>query len=147
MVKKIKRPAGLFPSLPNGMDETLKRRFDKHKENGQLPLELKRENITALPFHDEKLLARWRDYRAGLRYIEPVNGITLMGLVDTILEENGKLIVLDFKTRGSPLKDHPHYYQDQLNIYNFLLRKNGFATEDFAYLLFYSPEDILMLHL
>ena len=54
-----------------------------------------------------------------------------------------KIIVLDYKTRGFPLKeDTAHHYQDQLNIYNFLLRKNGYHTEDYAYLLFFIPREI-----
>jgi xanthosine utilization system XapX-like protein len=52
--------------------------------------------------------------------------------------KNDRLIVLDYKTRGFPLKeDTAAHYQDQLDIYNFLLRKNGYRTEDYGYLLFY----------
>jgi hypothetical protein len=39
--------------------------------------------------------------------------------------------------------DTADHYQMQLNIYNFLLRKNGYRTEDYAYLLFYIPKEIL----
>lgn len=54
-----------------------------------------------------------------------------------------KLIVLDYKTRGFPCKeDTADHYQNQLDIYNFLLRKNGYETEDYAYLLFYHPEEV-----
>ena len=58
---------------------------------------------------------------------------------------NGKkLIVLDYKTRGFALKDDTHeHYQDQMDIYNFLLRKNGYDTEDYAYLLFYHPKEVM----
>jgi hypothetical protein len=55
-----------------------------------------------------------------------------------------KLIVLDYKTRGYPLKeDTADHYQNQVDIYNFLLRKNGYSTEDFAFLLFYIPKEVL----
>jgi len=55
-----------------------------------------------------------------------------------------KLIVLDYKTRGFPLKeDTAAHYQSQLNIYNFLLRKNGYETEDDAFLLFYVPKEVM----
>ena len=66
------------------------------------------------------------------------------GAVDNLLNNNGKLIVLDYKTRGFALKeDTAHHYQDQLDIYNFLLRKNGYETEDYAYLLLYLPEQVM----
>ena len=55
-----------------------------------------------------------------------------------------KLIILDYKTRGFPLKeDTAEHYQLQLDIYNFLLKKNDYETEDFAYLLFYVPKEVL----
>src|SRR3989344_4511673 len=52
--------------------------------------------------------------------------------MDKILKKGKKLIVLDYKTRGFPLKEDTHeHYQDQMDIYNFLLRKNGYETEDY----------------
>src|SRR3989344_2924105 len=71
-------------------------------------------------------------------------GNLIKGAVDQLLKKENKLIVLDFKTRGFPLKEDTHeHYIDQLNIYNFLLRKNNYQTEDYAYLLFYHPNKVL----
>ena len=39
--KGIKRPEGIFPSLPNGMDKILKAHFDAFRDKEQLPPELK----------------------------------------------------------------------------------------------------------
>ncbi len=65
------------------------------------------------------------------------------GAVDNILKKGNKLVVLDYKTRGYPLKDDTaDHYQDQLDIYNLLLRKNNYETEDYAYLLFYYPNKV-----
>ena len=38
--KVWKRPSGIFPSLPSGMDRILKIHFDKFRDKGQLPPEL-----------------------------------------------------------------------------------------------------------
>ncbi len=55
-----------------------------------------------------------------------------------------KLIVLDYKTRGYELKEDTHeHYQDQLDIYNFLLRKAGYQTENYSFLLFYVPKEVM----
>lgn len=60
--------------------------------------------------------------------------------MDNILKKGDKLIVLDYKTRGYPLKEDTHeHYKDQMDLYNFLLRKNGYKTEDYTILLFYHP--------
>lgn len=143
VVKRISRPAGPFPSLPSGIDKIIKERFDGYREKGELPPELKKEGVDAELFPDRKLLDAWRNNRQGIRYLDEAMGVTLMGAVDEMLRKNGKLIVLDFKTRGfAPKEDTAHYYQDQLDLYNLLLRKNGYDTEDYAYLLFYVPEKI-----
>ena len=46
--------------------------------------------------------------------------------------------------RGYPVKeDTPKHYQAQLDLYGFLLKENGFKVEDYAYLLFYYPKEVL----
>ncbi len=144
IVKKISRPSGIFPSLPSGVDKMLKEHFDRFRDNNDLPPELKHHKIDAQLFDDKELLKKWRNNLKGIEFKDEENDILLHGAVDNLLSKEGKLIVLDYKTRGFALKeDTAHHYQDQLDIYNFLLRKNGYETEDYAYLLFYMPERVL----
>ena len=140
--KKIKRPAGIFPSLPSGMDEILKRYFDSFIKKGGLPSELHELSDDVKLFEDQELLKVWRNNFKGIQWMDEEGNI-LQGAVDNILQKGKKLIVLDYKTRGYPLKEGTGgYYQNQLDIYNFLLRKNGYETEDYAYLIFYHPSKI-----
>ncbi len=139
--KKLKRPAGIFPSLPSGMDKILKAHFDAFRDKGALPPEL-REVTGITLFNDVETLKVWTNNFKGISWTDP-QGHVLKGAMDYVLKKGNKLIVLDFKTRGYPLKeDTAEFYQDQLDVYNFLLRKNGHATEDYAYLLFYHPEEV-----
>ncbi len=139
--KQIKRPDTIFPSLPSGMDRILKIHFDNYRDKDQLPPELKELKELKL-FKDKPLLEEWRNNRKGIR-VEDKEGNILRGAVDNILTKENKLIVLDYKTRGDPLKeDTKDHYQDQLDIYNFLLRKNNYKTEDYSYLLFYHPKEV-----
>ncbi|MCH7568754.1 MAG: PD-(D/E)XK nuclease family protein [Nanoarchaeota archaeon] len=143
--KVWKRPSGIFPSLPGGMDKILKEHFDKFMDKGQLPPELCENNHckNMKLFDDHALIAIWRSNFKGIRY-EDKKGNILRGAVDNILMKGKKLIVLDYKTRGYPLKDDTaDHYQNQLDIYNFLLRKEGYETEDYAFLLFYIPNKVL----
>ena len=143
IVKRISRPAGIFPSLPSGVDKMLKEHFDRFRDNNKLPPELKELKDINL-FDDKDLLKIWRNNLKGIEYRDEENDVLLHGAVDNLLTKEGKLIVLDYKTRGFALKeDTAHHYQDQLDIYNFLLRKNGYETKDYAYLLFYLPEKVL----
>ncbi len=140
-----KRPSGPFPSLPSGMDRVLKVHFDNFRDKGLIPPELC-ENQTCEGmklFEDKALLEKWRNNFDGVRWVDS-NGDVLFGAVDEILVKGEKLIVLDYKTRGYPVKENtPEYYQSQLDLYNFLLRKNGYETEDYALLLFYVPKEVL----
>ncbi len=138
--KDVKRPAGIFPSLPSGMDSVLKQHFDSYMEKGELPPELKGiDDGTISLFDDAEKLKVWRSNFKGIQWKDE-NGNILKGAIDNLLKKGEKLIVLDFKTRGFPLKeDTAGHYQNQLNLYNLLFRKNGYRTEDYAYLLFYHP--------
>ncbi|MBW2980708.1 PD-(D/E)XK nuclease family protein [Candidatus Woesearchaeota archaeon] len=139
--KKIRRPEGIFPSLPGGMDRILKTHFDFFMENNSLPPELRELEGVKL-FNNKELLKEWRNNLKGIQWTDK-KGNLLRGAVDNILVKGDKLIVLDYKTRGYPLKeDTAAHYQNQLDIYNFLLRKNNKETEDYAYLLFYHPEKV-----
>ena len=140
-----KRPEGIFPSLPSGMDRILKIHFNKFRERNLLPPELSNqkncENMKL--FNDKELLAIWQNNRKGISYKDE-NGNELRGAVDNILQKEDKLIVLDYKTRGYDLKENTHeHYQLQIDVYNFLLRKNGYKTEDYGFLLFYVPKEVL----
>ena len=146
---KWKRPSGIFPSLPSGMDRILKKHFDNFRDKGKLPIEIAEHpecagmKLFGESKEDKELLEVWRNYRKGMR-IEDSEGNVLMGALDNLLVKGKKLIVLDYKTRGYALKEDTHeHYQDQLDIYNYLLRELGFETEDYGFLLFYIPKEVL----
>ncbi|MBD3210697.1 hypothetical protein GF318_04930 [Candidatus Micrarchaeota archaeon] len=141
-VKNIKRPRTIFPSLPSGMDRLFKKNFDSYRKKGQLPPELCTVGKEVSLFGDRSLLDVWRNNFRGISWADR-DGNILRGAVDDVLQKGDKLIVLDYKTRGFPLKDDTaKWYQDQLNTYTYLLRKNNYETEDYAYLLFYHPTGI-----
>jgi len=144
-----KRPSGPFPSLPSGMDKILKKHFDNFRDKNKLPPELcdnghcENMRLFGKDSSELELLKVWRSNLKGITYIDK-DGNILHGAVDNILVKGKKLIVLDYKTRGYALKETTaEHYQDQLNFYNFLLRKADFETEDYAFLLFYIPSKVL----
>lgn len=135
-----KRPEAIYPSLPFGVDKVLKERFDYYREKGGLPPELRK--LGKVKLFDHVLLPVWRTGYQGLQWKDE-SGNILRGAVDDLLDKEGKLVVLEYVTRGYPLKDNTtSYYQNQLNLYTFLLQKNGFSTEGYAYLLFFHPKSV-----
>jgi len=142
--KVWRRPVGIFPSLPSGMDRILKIHFNKFRDKGELPPELceNHECKDMKLFDDKELLKVWQNNWKGVSFTDK-EGNELHGAVDNILVKGKKLIVLDYKTRGYPLKeDTAEHYRLQQNIYNFLLRKNSHQTEDYFFLLFYIPNEV-----
>jgi len=136
-----KRPETIFPTLPSGMDKVLKEHFDRFMEKDKLPPELKEIKGYKL-FDDKEKLKTWRNNLKGISWTDEEGNI-MHGAVDNILVKGKKLVVLDYKTRGYPLKEDTHkHYQTQMDVYNFLLRKNNYKTEDYAYLLFYYPNKV-----
>jgi len=137
----LKRPDGIFPSLPSGMDRILKEHFDLYASKDELPPEIK--GLKDVKIFRDPIINVWRNNRKGIEFKDEDDNI-LKGAVDAILIRGKKLIVLDYKTRGYPLKEDTHeHYRNQLNLYNLLLRKNGYETEDYSYLLFYHPNRVI----
>jgi len=139
----ISRPKGPFSSLPASLDLLLKTRFDAHRLAGTLTPEFSTLGSSVRLFPDEVLIDQWRDWRTGLRYESPDGDAVLQGaLDDVLLWQDGRVSVLDYKTRGFPPSDESAaFYHDQLNLYTLLLEKNGMRVSETAYLGFYFPFD------
>jgi len=141
MNEKIRRPRGIFPSLPGGMDLVLKKYFDLYR--GSLPPELEGK-IEGVLFEDTALLNKWRNWRTGLSYKDEKHNASLFGALDDCLFIKDAYAPLDYKTRGSAPKEgaSEQYYQHQLDAYAFLLESNGYAVTNFAYLVYYYPQEV-----
>jgi len=139
----IKRPRGIFPSLPGGMDAAIKAYFDGYRIRGELPPEITGK-VRGKLFPESKILARWRSWRTTeLRYEDAALNAALSGALDDCLVEDGVHIPVDYKTRGYDLKeDSATYYQTQLDCYCLILESSGYATGGFAYLIYYWPAEV-----
>ena len=140
MNRRIKRPRGIFPSLPGGMDLVIKDYFDKYRIKDELPPEIK-GRVEGKLFNNLDLLKRWRSWRTtDLRYEDKSLNVILSGALDDCLVDGDYYIPLDYKTRGSEPKGDPaKYYQNQLDCYCLILESKGYPTKGIAYLLYYYP--------
>ena len=144
-VKGIKRPRGIFPSLPGGMDRVIKTYFDTVRAQGTLPPELRIDAFKGIQlFGDQAQLEDWRAWRTGLQYHDPEDGAVLSGMLDDLLVKDGAYIPFDYKTKGSPAneEDATKYYQTQLDCYALMLEGNGLKTAGYGFLLYYSPKAV-----
>lgn len=141
--KNIKRPRGIFPSLPGGMDLVIKTYFDRYRSIDQLPPEVIGK-VSGKLFSNSVILEKWRSWRAtNLCYEDKTLNAILSGALDDCLVEDGLHIPLDYKTRGSELTEDPRkYYQTQLDCYCLILESSGYKTKGVAYLLYYWPLEV-----
>lgn len=143
-----KRPRGIYPSLPDGMDNVFKKYFDEYRKRGELPPEIDGK-VDGRLFDDGQKLRAWREFnfgRGGISAQFPEYDMTLNGAIDDLLVAlDGRYVPFDFKTRGYPVKEDTHeHYRTQLDLYALLFEKNGLPPADYGYLLFFWPQSYEM---
>ena len=130
------------PSLPftlnNAVDELCKIEFDTYRmKQKPHPLFLK-HNIDAIPFKHADI-DKWRDFRkGGVSYIDEKKGYHFYGAIDDVwVNKKDELIVADVKSTSKKKfnwdetwakYEYPKGYKRQLEMYQWLLRKNGFES-------------------
>lgn len=137
----ISRPPGFPFTLNSAVDRLLKKEFDTHRANkSQHPL-MKEYGIDAVPF-SHKGIDEWRDYRKGIQYFyEPAN-FMIMGAIDDIwINSNEELMIVDYKATSKKGKvsldaDWQIGYKRQIEIYQWLFRKNDFKVSDTGYFVY-----------
>lgn len=134
------RPPGFPFNLNSAVDALLKKELDTHRANGtQHPL-AKAYGLDAIPLAHAKM-DDWRNALSqGVKTVHKATGLTVRGGVDDIwVNKEGELIVIDYKAtskdgRIDSLEEEWHRgYKRQLEIYQWLLRQNGFKVSDTGY--------------
>ena len=134
----IRRPPPYPYSLNAAVDQLLKQEFDAYRARGENHPLIIASNIPAKLFPDQTLLNKWRNNFEGIRYYDTELKATLFGAVDDVLQfESGELAPLDFKSTGSREVNIYDSFQLQMDVYTYLLEKNGFSTPGKGYFAFY----------
>src|SRR4030042_4608893 len=134
----IRRPQPYPYALNAAVDYLLKEEFDKYRKKRELHPLLVANNIPAKLFPKQALLDEWRNNFKGLRYYDTELDATLFGAVDDVLEfSEGKLAPLDYKSTGSKTGTVYDRFQLQMDVYTFLLEKQGYKTVRKGCLAFY----------
>lgn len=143
---KIKKPRGIFSSLPMGMDSKIKTYADGLRVAGDGPsIFTDHPDLAGYElFFDLDKLKKWRNWRSGLSV--KGSGWSLSGALDDALynRKTDEYIPLDYKTKGTKadLDYCKKYYQNQLDAYSLMLHGNGMKTAGFGVLVYFSPEAI-----
>jgi hypothetical protein len=131
-----KRPSGAPYTINIAIDALLKREFDECRYNNLEHWIIKKNKIKARPFDCEEI-DQWRHNFTGVQFEDRKNDFLVYGAVDDVwVNPKGELIVVDYKATGA--KEHKIYdsYKRQMEVYQWLLRKNGRKVSDTGYFLF-----------
>ncbi len=138
----VARPPGYPFNLNSAVDALLKKEFDIHREaQSKHPL-LDTYGIDAVPFQHEKM-DEWRDNFKGVQFFHEKTAMTISGAVDDIwINPQGELIVVDYKSTSKDKRiealdeDWHDGYKRQMEVYQWLLRQNGFKVSDTGYFVY-----------
>jgi hypothetical protein len=139
----IGRPDMPSFTLNNAVDELFKKEFDIRRAKGEAHPLMKEYGINAVPLKHEKI-EEWRDaLKRGIKtHHEPTNLIVRGGIDDIWKDaESDTVYIVDYKatagkkevTLDDQWKDG---YKRQVEIYQWLFRRNGFTVSPTAYFVY-----------
>ena len=138
----VGQPPGYPFSLNSAVDTLLKKEFDIHRaKNNAHPL-MKKYGIDAVPVAHEKL-NEWRENFKGIQYLHEPTNLIITGAIDDLWQNpQGEYIVVDYKSTAKTEdiialnQDWHDGYKRQMEIYQWLLRQNGFKVSDTGYFVY-----------
>ena len=138
---KITRPNSPPFNINKAIDELLKKEFDSYRKKAE-PHPLMEENaIQAVPYQHEDL-DKWRENFVGVQHKHLDTNLLVFGAVDDIwVTDKGELIVVDYKATSKDKEvsidaDWQISYKRQMEVYQWLLRQNGFTVSDTGYFVY-----------
>jgi hypothetical protein len=146
VVLKHRRPRGAYPSLPNGIDRTLKAMADQSrtKKHPFFPIQDEDGGYPLTWYPDQEKINRYREWN-GLVMKRKYGAHTVIlsgGIDDLLMDGFMRVVIADFKTKDKEPQDcyGEKYYKQTLELYALLLRAQGEVVVDHAHLLYYWPD-------
>ena len=138
----IKRPPGFPFNLNSAVDALLKKEFDIHRAKNKVHPLLKSYGVDLVPFQHD-MMDEWRENFKGVKFEHKKTGMTITGAVDDVwTDKDGLLYVVDYKSTSKNEKievldkEWQDGYKRQMEIYQWLLRQNGFKVSDTGYFVY-----------
>ncbi len=136
------RPPGYPFNLNNAVDALLKAEFDVHRVAGTPHPLQQAYGLDAVPAAHAEIDA-WRENFKGVQYLHEPTNLLVTGAIDDLwIDGDGRYLVVDYKAtaKASPVTrlDQPWQdgYKRQLEVYQWLLRRNGLPVADTGYFVY-----------
>jgi hypothetical protein len=138
----VGRPPGFPFNLNSAVDTLLKKEFDFYRAEGRQHPLIEKYGVDARPGpHDE--LDKWRQNFIGVQYLHEPTNLLIFGAIDDLWQNSeGEYIVVDYKAtakkdRITDLNLDWHIgYKRQMEVYQWLLRRNGLKVSDTGYFVY-----------
>ncbi|MCF7819854.1 MAG: PD-(D/E)XK nuclease family protein [Candidatus Pacebacteria bacterium] len=138
----VGRPPGFPFALNSAVDALLKKEFDILRlKNEKHPL-IEKYGVDAIPVEHEDLDV-WRHNFTGVQFLhEPTNFLMFGAIDDLWINSKEEYIVVDYKSTSKTEKiealdkDWQDGYKRQMEIYQWLLRKNGYKVSNTGYFVY-----------
>lgn len=138
----VSRPPGFPFTLNSAVDHLLKKEFDIHRAKNKAHPLIEKYGIDAVPVAHEKL-DEWRENFKGVQYYHEPTGLTITGAIDDLwINSKKEYIVVDYKSTSKDEKiealdkDWQIGYKRQMEVYQWLLRQNGYKVSDTGYFVY-----------
>lgn len=138
---KIKRPSSPPFQINKAIDELFKKEFDSYRAKGEAHPLMTDNQIEAVPMQ-HKDLDKWRHNFTGVATLHEPTNLHIFGAIDDVwINDAGELIVVDYKATAKSSEvnldsDWQISYKRQMEIYQWLLRANGFKVSDTGYFVY-----------
>jgi hypothetical protein len=139
--QKITRPSSPPFNINKAIDELYKKEFDKYRAEGKPHPIMSDNNVKAIPY-THKDLNTWRTNFTGVTTLHKPTNLHVFGAVDDVwIGSDDQLIVVDYKatSKASPVSldaDWQISYKRQMEVYQWLLRQNGFPVSNTGYFVY-----------
>lgn len=138
---KIRRPSGPPFNINKAIDELFKKEFDVHRA-AKTPHPIMADNqVKAVPYPHADL-DKWRHNFTGVATLHEPTNLHVFGAIDDVwVNDSGELIVVDYKATAKQSdvtidSDWQISYKRQMEVYQWLLRQNGFEVSDTGYFVY-----------
>ncbi len=137
----VDKPPGFPFSLNSAVDKLLKKEFDIHRKAATTHPLMKHYGVDAIPMAHE-LIDDWRNPFQGIRFLHvPTNLLIFGGIDDVWQDKKGELIIVDYKATSKADEVNldaawQDSYKRQMEIYQWLFRKNGFEVSETGYFVY-----------
>jgi len=135
------RPRQFPLNLNNAVDELFKKEFDIYRKSEKAHPLMEKFGIDAVPFKHADI-DKWRENFKGIDFLHDQTGMTICGAVDDLwINPRGEIYIVDYKSTSKDEKvtidaEWQDGYKRQMEVYQWLLRQNGFEVSDTGYFVY-----------